>query len=150
MTNCNDPLLQRTPGDLVQFFQEVIPEYIGTYISCTDGSTRPAISIDNVPNDVKVQGFEIIIPGYPRIGGGIHRSTRYTHMVQYWDIDFVNWDSDKPGSLARKGEFFQMIQKVLLHLPRIASGNPITQKDPTRTLQRYSLTIKLSDGYRNL
>ena len=147
MPNCNTPLTQFTPGNLVQFFKEIIPGFIGTY-TYPNGTVVDAIAIDNVPNEVNVDGFEIIIPGYPRIDAVNVRTSR-THICQYWDIDLINHDSTKVGSLARKGEFFQMIQTIILAFPRTTYGTPISQSDPVKSLQRYRLTLKHSDGYNS-
>lgn len=149
MPNCNDPITQFTPGDLVQFLKNEIPEYLGTY-TYPEGYTTDAISVGTVPNEVEVDGFEVILPVYPRLSGGVYKTRRTTHIEQLWTLDFINHDSDKTGSLARKGEFFMMIQKIVLLLPRTVSGLPVSQSDPTRSLQRYQLTIKHSDLYQNI
>lgn len=137
-----------TPKNLVDFFKAEIPEYIGTY-TYKDGSTTEAIAIDNIPNEVTVEGFEIIIPGFPKMPQGTTRQGRRSHICQYWDIDFINHDSNRRGSLARKGEFYLMIDRVTRLFPRVGYGMPIPQGDPRTSLQRYRLTLKLSDTYDN-
>ena len=142
-----DPLM--TPGRLRNLFIRIAPDLIGTY-TYKEGFVTEAIAIDNVPNDVEVNGIEIIIPGNPRLAKGVNRSSRRTSICQLWDIEFINHDSDKKGSLANKDKFFEIIQRCLLSLPRISFGTPIRQSDPVKSLQRYRLTLKYSDSMDNL
>lgn len=138
-----------TPRDLVDFFKLEVPTFLGVY-TYKNGATTPAICVDNVPNDVKVTGFEVIIPGFPNIEGGVNRQGRRTHICQIWRVNLINHDSYLHGNLARKGEFYSMVQTVLLKLPKVTSVVPFQQTDPNKTLQRAVIDIKLSDTYDNL
>ena len=137
---------QFTPGNISKFLQEVIGDFIGTY-TYSDGLVVPAIAIDNVPNDVVVDGFEIIIPGFPRMPKQTNIGSRRFHICQQWDINFINHDSNKRGSLARKGEFYQMVQTVIFNYPRTLNGIPFQQADPVKSLQRYRLTLLHTDTF---
>lgn len=137
-----------TPGSISKLLQDEIGDYLGTY-TYKGGLVCPAIAIDTVPNDVKVKGFEAIIPGFPKLPKMTFRSCRRTHICQIWDVDFINHDSPKTGSLARKGEFFEMVQNLILVLPRTTQVIPFQQSDPVKSLQRVRVSIKLSDGYDN-
>lgn len=137
-----------TPGNLVRLFKAEIPEFIGTY-TYKNGTVTDAISIDTIPNDVTVKGFEIIIPGFPYIPNGVYRTGRRSHICHLWKVEFINHDSNLHGSLARKGEFFTMINNLLLVLPRTTQVLSFRQGDPTKSFQRVQMSIKLSDTYDN-
>ena len=136
------------PGSIVKMLKNEIPDYIGTYCY-KNGTTTPAIAIDNVPNEVQVEGFEIIVPGFPYIAKGVSRVGRRSHVCQIWNVEFINHDSNKIGTLARKGEFFEMINHLILLLPRTTQVIPFQQNDPVKSLQRVRLSIKLSDTVEN-
>ena len=136
-----------TPANIANYFRKNLSEFIGTY-TYKDGTTTLAIAVDNVPNDVEVEGFEVIIP-FPSLQRGYYRQGRRSHMCHLYEVYLVNHDSLKRGSLARKGDFYQFIDKAIRLFPRVESAMSIPQSDPRDDFQQYKICFKLSDTYDN-
>lgn len=122
-----------TPRILQEILKAVLEDEIGTYTYCDSNFTTEAISIGNPPNDVSVDGLEVIIPIYPDVYS--EQNGRFTGAEQYWDICLIE-------RLGGSGKIFQAVPK-LLDLFYCAKGYYSRQQDAVGEYEMYRVEFKI-------
>lgn len=122
-----------TPRILQEIVKETLIDEIGTYVYCNGDFTTPAVSIGNPPNDVSVEGLEVILPMFPDIR--LQQTGRHEHQEQYWDICLI----ERAGG---EGKIFQAVPK-LLSLFYCARGYYHRQEDTVGTYEKYRIEFKI-------
>ena len=122
-----------TPRILQEIIIAVLECEIGTY-RYNDGTfTTSAVSIGNPPNDVTVEGLEVILPIFPDTK--VQQTGVLTHQCQVWDIVLI----ERVGG---SGKIFQAIPK-LLDLFYCAQGYYHRQEDTVGSYEYYRLEFKI-------
>lgn len=122
-----------TPRLLQEMVKAVLEDELGTYTYCNGDFTTPAVSIGNPPNDISVEGLEVIVPMFhdfrsQQVGG-------LTHQEQWWDICLI----ERVGG---QGKIFQAVPK-LMDLFYCARGYYHRQMDAVGEYEKYRIEFKI-------
>lgn len=122
-----------TPRILQEIIKEVLVDELGTYTYCNGDFTVPAVSIGNPPNDVSVEGLEVILPIFPDIQ--IMQTGILTCQEEMWDIVLI----ERAGGA---GKIFQAIPK-LVEIFYCGRGYYNRQMDAVGEYEMYRLEVKI-------
>ncbi len=122
-----------TPRILQEIIKATLEEELGTYTYCNGGFQIEAVSIGNPPNDVSVEGLEVILPIFPDLQ--MTQTGVMTSTQEVWDIVLIE-------RLGGEGKIFAAVPK-LLALFYCARGYYNRQMDAVGEYEYYRLEVKI-------